>query len=245
MMEHSQHGDFDRLHDMIAGSEDLKGVLDGVAGFAARALTRSTGERIECAVTLRRRRRSATIAGSSDDAVLLDRIEQTLGEGPCVEALKVGHPVVLSDAFSDPCWPRYSESLLQAGCRSAMGVPLTLGDQAAGVLNLFAPVTGAFTRDAISDAEAFAEMASRILRLAVRIAGADQLAEDLRTAMQSRTVIDVACGMIMAQNRCSQAEAFEILKRASSVRNQKLHGVAEEIVTKFSGNSTTAAHFES
>ncbi|WP_353710740.1 GAF domain-containing protein [Arthrobacter sp. K5] len=186
MMEHGQHGDFDRLHDMIAGSEDLKGVLDGVAGFAARALSRSTGERIECAVTLRRRRRSATIAGSSDDAVLLDRIEQALGEGPCVEALKVGHSVVLSDASADPCWPRYSESLLQAGCRSAMGVPLTLGDQAGAVLNFLAPVTGAFTRDAIADAEAFADMASRILRLAIRIAGADQLAEVYRRGKTPR-----------------------------------------------------------
>jgi GAF domain-containing protein len=49
-----------------------------------------------------------------------------------------------------------------------MGVPLQLGDQAAGVLNFSAPVTGVFTSGAVSDAEAFADMASRILRLAVR-----------------------------------------------------------------------------
>jgi GAF domain-containing protein len=106
-----------------------------------------------------------------------------------VEALKVGHPVVLNDVYSDPRWPRYFKSLLQEGYRSAMGVPLQLGDRAAGVLNFFAPVTGVFTRDAVSDAEALADMASRILRLAVGIAGEDRLAEDLRAAMESRIVV--------------------------------------------------------
>jgi hypothetical protein len=33
-------------------------------------MTKSTGERIECEVTIRRHKRAATIAGSSDDAVV-------------------------------------------------------------------------------------------------------------------------------------------------------------------------------
>lgn len=34
--------------------------------------------------------------------------------------------------------------------------------------------------------------------------------------MGNRSVIDLACGMIMAQNRCSKDEAFEVLTRASN-----------------------------
>lgn len=239
-----QSDDFEQLHALIANSGDIKGFLDGMAGFAAAMMTRATGDRIECAVTLHRRKRSAYIAGSSDEAVVLDEIEQRLGQGPCEEALRTGAPVLLGDIVSDRRWPEYRESLDAAGCRSALGIPLSLGPDAAGVLNFFAPATGLFTEDAIADAEVFAVMAGHALHLALRIAAADQLAENLKAAMESRTAIDLACGIIMAQNRCSHDEAFEILRRGSSTRNQKLHTLAEEIVAGFSGTPAAVTYFE-
>ena len=244
MTTEDQSDDFEQLHALIANSDDIKGFLNRMAGFAAAALTRSTGAPIECAVTLHRRKRSASIAGSSDEAVMLDEIEQRLGQGPCEEALETGEPVLLGDVSSDGRWPQYRESLEAAGCRSVLGMPLDLGPDAAGVLNFFAPATGLFTEDVISDARVFAVMAGQALRLAVRIAAADQLAENLRAAMESRTAIDLACGIIMAQNRCSHDEAFEILRRGSSTRNQKLRALAEEIVAGFSGAPAAATHFE-
>lgn len=239
-----QSEDFEQLHALITCSEDIKGFLDGMTGFAAAMMTRSAGARIECAVTLHRRKRSASIAGSSDDAILLDGIEQRLGQGPCEEALRTGAPVLLGDVSTDPRWPEYRESLVAAGCRSVLGMPLELGPDAAAVLDFFAPATGLFTGDVIADAEVFAVMAGQALRLALRIATADQLAENLRAAMGSRTAIDLACGIIMAQNRCTQDQAFEILRRSSSTRNQKIHALAEEIISGFSGTPESATHFE-
>jgi GAF domain-containing protein len=153
--------------------------------------------------------------------------------------------VLLADVATDPRWPQYRESLEAAGCRSVLGIPLSLGPDAAAVLNFFAPGTGLFTEDSIADAEAFALMAGHALRLALRIAAAEQLAENLKAAMASRTAIDLACGIIMAQNRCSHDDAFGILRRSSSTRNQKLHDLAEEIASGFSGKAEAAAtHFE-
>ncbi|WP_308159564.1 ANTAR domain-containing protein [Arthrobacter sp. ISL-65] len=54
--------------------------------------------------------------------------------------------------------------------------------------------------------------------------------DDLSAAMQSRTVIDLATGAIMAQNRCGQEAAFDILRKASMSRNVKLHEVAACVV---------------
>jgi hypothetical protein len=50
----------------------------------------------------------------------------------------------------------------------------------------------------VQDAQVFAGMASQILRLALRIGTADPLAEDLKAALETRTAISLACGMIMA-----------------------------------------------
>jgi AmiR/NasT family two-component response regulator len=48
--------------------------------------------------------------------------------------------------------------------------------------------------------------------------------------MESRAVIDQAKGILMARDRCSADEAFEVLKRISQNRNVKLHDIAQTIV---------------
>lgn len=242
-----QNEDFQRLHHLIEDSADVKGFLNGMTRYAATTLSRATGARIECAVTLHRRKRRATIAGSSDTAILLDGVEQALGDGPCLDALQTLQPVLLADTDKDQRWPNLSRTLAAAGARSVLGVPLSLGKDAAAGLNFFAPATGLFTDPAIAEAAVFADMAGQSLRLAVRIATADLLAEDLKAAMANRTAIDLATGIIMSQSDCSQEEAFTMLKQASQNRNQKLHDIAEEIIKARSGarETTSVTHFES
>ena len=67
------------LHELISDTADIKDILRGVTGFASKATTQGTGVDIDCALTLRRRKRTATVAGSSAKAVHRDHIEQSLG----------------------------------------------------------------------------------------------------------------------------------------------------------------------
>jgi len=74
------------------------------------------------------------------------------------------------------------------------------------------------------------------------------LADDRRNllaAMESRTVIDMAVGAIMAQNRCSQDAALKILRIASSSRNVKLRDVAAHVVTSVGKDPNVLTHFDS
>ncbi|MBT2515525.1 GAF and ANTAR domain-containing protein [Arthrobacter sp. ISL-30] len=232
------------LHNLVTSTEDIRGFLDGMTAFAAATMTKATKNRIECAVTLHRHKRSATIAGSSDDAILLDGIGQSQGDWPRWDALRTGAPVLIRDVSTDPCWRHYCEALAGFGCHSVLAVPLELGSEAEAVLNFFAPITDVFSAEVIEDAKVFAGIASQALRLELRIASAELLAEDLKAAMESRTAIDLACGMIMAQNRCPQNEAFQLLRRVSSTRNQKLHTLAQEIISNVSGHGKIGTHFE-
>lgn len=244
MVDQEASDDLEELVDLIAGMEDIKSVLDDLTGYAAATMSTTTGMPIECAVTLHRRKRTATIGGSSGRAVVIDRIEQSLGDGPCIDALDTGVPVLLGDVSSDPRWPEYGSALAAAGIASALGIPMKLDDDAGAVLDFFAPVSGLFSEQAVADGVRFGEMAGKALRLAVRIASADRRAENLRAAMDTRTVIDVACGIIMAQNKCSKDQAFELLRSASNTRNQKLNEIAEALVNRFSGSGDAKAHFD-
>ena len=234
---------FLKLHDLIIGSTNVSGFLTELSIVAATTLSETSGTHMECGVTLRRRKRSATVAGSSDRARTLDKLEQVLGEGPCLTSLEIMKPVVLADIDTDPRWPEYRKVLADNGCRSVLGVPLALDENQSAALNFFADEPGVFSEGVISRAEAFADLAGRALRLALRIADAQNLAEDLSAAMQNRTTIDLACGVIMAQNRCSQDEAIALLTKASSHRNQKLRDLAAEVLARVNGGSVST-HFE-
>lgn len=68
----------------------------------------------------------------------------------------------------------------------------------------------------------------RIHRLALEV-------DDLTAAMRSRSVIDQAIGVVMAQNRCEPGAAFDVLRRASQNRNRRLADVAEHLVLQVAG----------
>nr|WP_306669390.1 GAF and ANTAR domain-containing protein [Arthrobacter sp. DR-2P] len=217
--------------------------LTELSGVAASALSESAGSRVECGVTLRRRKRSMTVAGSSDRAKELDRLEQVLGDGPCLAALETMRPVVLADVYADTRWPEFQKILAANGCRSVLGVPLALDDSQAAALNFFSSEPDVFTGAVISKAQGFADQAERALRLALQIADARNVADDLSAAMENRTTIDLACGVIMAQNRCSQEEAMAMLTKASSHRNQKLRDLAADVLSRVSSGSVST-HFD-
>jgi GAF domain-containing protein len=244
MVEQDLADDLAGLVDLVAGMADIKSVLDGLTGLAAASMSSTVGVPIECAVTLHRRKRTATIGGSSGRATVIDRIEQSLGDGPCIEALESGVPVLLGDVASDPRWPEYRSALSAAGIAGSLGIPMRLEDDAGAVLDFFAPVSGLFDEQAVADGVRFADMAGKALRLAVRIAAADQRAANMKAAMDTRTVIDLACGIIMAENKCTKDRAFEILRSASNTRNQKLNELAESLVNRFAAPEDAKAHFE-
>lgn len=232
-----------QLQDLLVGTENVEDFLGRLAEFSAARLTHSVGAEIECGVTLQRRKRTMTVAGSSQRAVTLDRIEQSIGDGPCIEALRTKSVVLLADVDTDPRWPDYQLQLAAQGCRSTLGVPLEIGEDATAALNFFGSDTGLFTEEVIGEAVGFADIAGRALRLAVRIGTAQSRAEDLKAAMEHRTSIDLACGVIMAQNRCSQDEAMAILTRVSSNRNVKLRDVAAGILRNLEGGEVRT-HFD-
>ncbi|MHA7210473.1 ANTAR domain-containing protein [Arthrobacter sp. MDT1-65] len=67
----------------------------------------------------------------------------------------------------------------------------------------------------------------------------------MRTAMESRTTIDLAVGVIMGQNRCSQDEAIKILRAASSGRNVKLRDLASNVLVSLGQTGPVRTHFDS
>ncbi|MDR6793686.1 GAF and ANTAR domain-containing protein [Arthrobacter sp. KFRI-F3372] len=231
------------LQSILVGAENVVEFLTGLAGLAAASVSEAAGDHIECAVTLRLRRKPTTVAGSSQRAVELDEVEQAVGDGPCIKAMREMSPVIVDDVTTDPRWPALNRKLAEANIRSSLGVPLEISSEGRVALNFFASKPGVFTAGVYEKALGFAAAAHNTLHLSVRLDTAQSRADNLEAAMESRTAINLACGVIMAQNRCSQAEAMDILTKVSSNRNQKLRDVAAELIEQLTGDRVKT-HFD-
>ncbi|MGQ0779458.1 MAG: ANTAR domain-containing protein [Pseudonocardiales bacterium] len=143
-----------------------------------------------------------------------------------------GHGVTPADR-----WGSYRLDALAHGIVSAMSIPLLPGPGVCGPLNFYARQPAVFDSDRQRRAEDLSGEASRALRLAIRMSDQVTLSANLEAALAARSVIDQAIGIITGQNRCSAAESFKLLRRASNHRNIKLRDVASEIVERVGGGS--------
>lgn len=230
------------LQDLVLGDPCVEQVLGDLAAYAAGRLS-TRGEEVSCGIWLVRSRKSSSSAGSDPPALRMVRVEGGCGQGPGVSASDHKEALYVPDLRLEERWPQYTRAVAGHGILSALSVPLMLESPSRGVLNLYSRVPKAFDGPSIDRAEAFAEQASKGLRLVLRLARLQDTRDELKAAMESRTVIDLATGAIMAKHKCSQHAAFKVLLRASNTRNIKLHDVASQVVAKLSGNPGAVTHF--
>lgn len=229
--------------DLVTGTETLAESMEILVQMAAAALGRTTGTPVDCGLFLNRIKRGTATAGTGIQAARLARLEQEVHEGPLAEALAGSGTVAMNHAATDFRWRRYRPQLLDAGYNSVLALRLRLDEGSEAALVYFATDVQAFPLELIAEAKAFADAAARGLRLVLELDTARTRASDLKSALESRTSIDIACGVIMAQNRCSYNDAIAIIAKASSHRNIKLRKVAEGILENLPGGAPNT-HFQ-
>ncbi|NJC21593.1 GAF domain-containing protein [Arthrobacter pigmenti] len=231
------------LQDLVLESAGIREFLDGMVQLAARELSAATGKTIYAAVTLLRPKHEATVASSSDEAKAMDEIQYAFDDGPCLRAAREQYTVVVEDFRTEDRFGDYTDAIVGHGLRSALGVPVILEGAANAGLDLYCREARVFNGGHIEAAEKFAHKASRSMQLALRVTTLVEHTDNLTAAMENRTTIDLAVGIIMGQNRCSQGEAASILKAASNARNVKLHTVAAAVVASVN-DVGPATHFD-
>jgi hypothetical protein len=162
--------------------------------------------------------------------VELERLQTSLGEGPCVDALSGQDSVYVADLMSDTTWPRFAPAAISAGLRSALAYRLFAGEDTLGALQLYARLPGAFNATDRAQGLLFAAHAGMALRVARSHALQEQRAENLHLAMVSREIIGQAQGILMERERITADQAFQLLRHSSQRLNVKLRDVAQTLV---------------
>ena len=177
-----------------------------------------------------------TVATTDRAAWDADQVEYDTEGGPCVEALRNGNDTGIIDLRTEERWPAWTAVSTMLGFQAAAGVPAEIVPGERIALNVYTKDPNGLDGDGIRRARLFNEEVARTVPTALRINEQAQLAEQLQEALASRSTIDQALGVLMAQNRCSRDVAFGILRRASQHRNLKLREVAATVIERFTGH---------
>lgn len=216
------------LLEGLAQDQGLEVFLHELARTLADHL--STHHQVLVGLTQQRPRRNTVIASSSTTAARMEEVQASFDEGPCLDAERTDTTIWVRDTTTETRWPQYMAEVRRSGLHSILAIPLTVDGSAPAALNLYAEPAGVFQDTERAIAQRYAALARQGLAVALRMAAHSDNAAHRAAAMESRTTIDLAVGMIMGQNRCSQQEAFQILQRASSHRNIKLRALAESMI---------------
>ena len=217
---------FDELGRMSFAEHSLDSVLQRVTDLAARVLP---GEPVT-SVTILTEGRASTVAASGVLARDLDEVQYRQQAGPCLEAASTGRPVEVADTAREPRWGSFPQQAAEAGCLSVLSYPLPPHEALAGGLNVYARTASPLDEHARELAARFAAYAVVPVSNMYLYENAVHRAEHLRTALDSRSVIDQAKGILMERFKLSADRAFSVLTQVSMESNTKVRDVAARFV---------------
>lgn len=228
MASNSEVPTTEQLQDLLLESPGFSEFLLGLATISASLL--DGREPLLCAITVERDAGPSTVASSTAAAQRLDEKQYAYDDGPCLTALRHQHRVLIDDLQADDRWAHYARLVEGEGIRSVLAVPLHTDSSSRAALNCYAYAPGTFNQAIVSRVQEHAETISKTLRLALRLHVPEPYPEHLRSALQSRAVVDAALSLIMLQNRCGRERAMELLQLAARNRNRRLHDIATDIL---------------
>lgn len=167
-----------------------------------------------------------TVATSDGTAQRGDELQSDLGEGPCVDSAAADELVRVRDLSADRRWSKWRpRAVEELGVRSMLCLPMFSGEDKAGALNLYS------TRvDAFDDRDA--EVATALAASSALAAAAIEKISQLETALDTRSMIGQAIGILMASYKIDDRKAFDVLATISKNSNTKLAEVARRLLAQ-------------
>jgi GAF domain-containing protein len=199
---------------------DVDSTLDRICMLAVKTVDGCQAAGISIVGPGRITSRSTT----NDLPCIVDEIQSETQQGPCVDTIRE-HAVFVTGALSEETrWPDFSRRAHEeTGVESVLSLRLFANEDTMGALNLYSSLRDAFDDQDTAVATVFAAHAAVALKTARHEA-------QLESKSETRDVIGMAKGIIIARQNVSEEEAFDILRRASQRMNVKLKVLADRVV---------------
>ena len=175
-----------------------------------------------------------SLCTSNDVSQLIEELQFTLGEGPCVDAYQQD-TVVNEPDLADPetvRWLAFSPAALQAGVRAVFGFPLRVGTVRLGALNLYRDRPGPLGAEQHADALVLADVTARWVLETQAGAPDGAVAKALEIQADFHFAVHNAAGIVSVQEDISVTEALIRLRAFAYGSDRMLDDVAQDVIAR-------------
>jgi GAF domain-containing protein len=170
------------------------------------------------------------VAATDAPGELLERTQEQVGQGPCVDALTFDTVIQAEDLAEDDRWPELRPEIPDAGVRAVLGVPVHLAGTAVASLNAYVDRPHRWVDTEVRALEAYADLIQSVVESALQARQRGELADQLQRALDNRVMIERAIGFIMGQRGEDAVAAFNHLRGVARSHGRKVVSVAEEVL---------------
>jgi GAF domain-containing protein len=170
------------------------------------------------------------MAASSEAANVLELFQVQNEQGPCLDAFRTGRPVNWADLRVASPWPGFAIKALDGGFSSVHAFPMVLRHRVLGTVNLFMTEPHSLPDADIIVAQALAHAATLALLQNHTSVDGVRVTVQLQNALNSRTAIEQAKGVLSEEASIETDEAFDRLRSYARRRKSKLTDVATALV---------------
>ena len=219
---------FVELADTLVDDYDVIEVLDRLVAHSLTLLAADAAG----IMLLDPRGQLRVVASSNEESDWTDLMQIQANQGPCVDCLRTGQPVTVTDLDDAASrWPELIAALAGRGSyRSVHALPLRLRGQAIGAMNLFHTGPGPLPDADLRLGQALADVATIGILQERAIRRGEVVSEQLQTALDSRVVIEQAKGVLAQHGIVTMETAFDRLRRYSRGHNLLLGEVARRVI---------------
>ena len=216
-----------RILAALAGGEDawtsarLCGACPGLAGVTGAGMMLMSDDV-----------QRGTLSASDDVSRLMEELQYTLGEGPCVDAFRQDRVVAEPDLDGPAGRSAFGPAALRAGARAVFGFPLQVGGVRLGALNLYRDRPGPLSGEQHGDMLVLAGVAARWVLQAQAGAAPGALAGELEAGADLHFSVHNAAGIVSVQEDISVADALVRLRAFAFTSDRRLADVAQDVIAR-------------
>ncbi len=223
------------LLDVLAMDQSDPLGLDGDTVWArlCASATRSVPVSGAGVALMTRAGHGGTLAATEGPAEVMENLQQTLGEGPCMTAFHGRRPVLERDlARAGARWPAFTPAAVESGIAAIFAFPLQVGAIRLGVLDLYRAAPGPLDSLELAEALNHAAAATTILLDLQHGFSPDQLHPQLTDAADSHRPIHQATGIISVQASVGVDAAMLLLRARAYAEERPLLELAQDVVAR-------------
>jgi GAF domain-containing protein len=175
-----------------------------------------------------------TLSASDEVSRLMEELQYTLGEGPCVDAFRQDRVVAELDLAGPLArrWGAFGPAALRAGARAVFGFPLGVGGVRLGALNLYRNRPGPLSEEQHADMLVLAGVAARWVLRAQAGAAPGAVAMELEAGADLHFAVHNAAGIVSVQEGTSVADALIRLRAFAFANDRRLADVAGDVIAR-------------